>query len=99
MDLTGASLDLDALKSAHWSGAIGLQPQAQSHASMHNLGVTATKANRWKEVEGLFRLVILKQPEIAESWVARGITRERASTDIETMRRNIDIPTKANDNS
>ena len=77
VDLTGASLDLDALESAHWSGAIGLHPQAQSHASLHNAGVTATEANRWKEAEGLFGLAILKQPEIAESWVARGITRER----------------------
>jgi tetratricopeptide (TPR) repeat protein len=77
VNLTGASLDLDALKSAHWSGAIGLQPHVQSHASLHNAGVTATEANRWKEAEGLFGLAILKQPKIAESWVARGITRER----------------------
>ena len=77
VDLTGASLDLDALKSAHWSGAIGLQPHIQSHASLHNAGVTATEANRWKEAEGLFGLAILKQPKIAESWVARGITREQ----------------------
>ena len=77
VDLTGASLDLDALKSAHWSGAIGLQPYVQSHASLHNAGVTATEANRWKEAEGLFGLAILKQPKIAESWVARGITREQ----------------------
>ena len=77
VNLTGASLDLDALKSAHWSGAIGLQPYVQSHASLHNAGVTATEANRWKEAEGLFGLAILKQPKIAESWVARGITREQ----------------------
>ena len=77
VDLTGAKLDSSALEAAHWSGAIGLQPQAQSHAALHNAGVTATEANRWKEAEGLFGLAILKQPEIAESWVARGITRER----------------------
>ena len=77
VDLTGAILDLNALETAHWSGAIGLQPQGQSHASLHNAGVSATEANHWKEAEGLFGLAILKQPEIAESWVARGITRER----------------------
>ena len=77
VDLTGAKLDSSALEAAHWSGAIGLQPQAQSHAALHNAGVTATEANRWKEAEGLFGLAILKQPDIAESWVARGITRER----------------------
>ena len=76
VDLTGASLDLDALESAHWSGAIGLH-QAQSHASLHNAGVTATEANRWKKAEGLFGLAILKRPEAAESWIARGITREQ----------------------
>ena len=77
VDLTGAILDFNALETAHWSGAIGLQPQGQSHASLHNAGVSATEANRRKEAEDLFGLAILKQPEIAESWVARGITRER----------------------
>ena len=77
VDLTGASLDLDALESAHWSGAIGLQAHAQSHASLHNAGVTATEVNRWREAEGLFGLAILKRPEAAESWIARGITREQ----------------------
>ena len=77
VDLTGAMLNLNALEKAHWSGAIGLQPQAQSHASFHNAGVSATEANRWKEAEGLFRLAILKRPAAAESWIARGITREQ----------------------
>ena len=77
VDLTGAILDLNALETANWSGAIGLQPQAQSHASLHNAGVSATEANRWKEAEGLFGLAILKRPEAAESWIARGITREQ----------------------
>ena len=77
VDLTGAILDFNALETAHWSGAIGLQPQAQSHASLHNAGVSASEANRWKEAEGLFGLAILKRPEAAESWIARGITREQ----------------------
>ena len=77
VDLTGAILDFNALETAHWSGAIGLQPQAQSHASLHNAGVSASEANRWKEAEGLFGLAILKRPEAAESWIARGITTEQ----------------------
>ena len=33
-DLTGALLDPNALEEAHWSGAKGMQPQAQSHACL-----------------------------------------------------------------
>ena len=32
-DLTGAVLDTNALEQAHWNGAKGMQPQAQSHAA------------------------------------------------------------------
>ena len=77
VDLTGALLDANALEEAHWSGAKGMQPQAQSHAALHNAGVTASEANRWTTAEELFGLAIRKQPDAAESWVARGIAREQ----------------------
>ena len=77
VDLSGALLDPNALEEAHWSGATGLPPQAQSHAALHNAGVSATEANRWTQAEELFGLAIQKQPHIAESWVARAITREK----------------------
>ena len=77
VDLTGARLDLNALEEAHWSGAKGLQPEAQSHAALHNAGVTAAEAERWKDAEDLFGLAIRKQPHTPESWVARGISREK----------------------
>ena len=77
VDLTGAQLDINALEEAHWSGAKGMQPQAQSHAALHNAGVTAAESERWKQAEDLFGLAIRKQPDAAESWVARGIAREK----------------------
>jgi len=77
VDLTGARLDLNALEEAHWSGAKGMQPQAQSHAALHNAGVTAAESERWAQAEDLFGLAIRKQPDAAESWVARGIAREK----------------------
>ena len=76
VDLTGARLDPNALEQAHWNGAVGLQPTSQSHAALHNAGVAATESGRWSNAEELFGLAILKQPDAADSWVARGITRE-----------------------
>ena len=77
VDLTGAVLDPNALEQAHWGGAVGLQATTQSYAALHNAGVTAAESDRWSDAEELFGLAILKQPESAESWVARGIARER----------------------
>jgi tetratricopeptide (TPR) repeat protein len=77
VDLTGARLDPNALEQAHWSGAIGLLKRTQSHAALHNAGVTATESDLWSDAEELFGLAIIKQPDAAESWVARGIARER----------------------
>ena len=76
-DLTGALLDPNSLEEAHWSGAKGLPKDAQSHAALHNAGVTAAESDRWKKAEELFGMAIRKEPERAESWVARGITREQ----------------------
>ena len=76
-DLTGAVLDANALEQAHWNGAKGMQPQAQSHAALHNAGVSAAESDRWNQAENLFGLAIQKQPDAAESWVARGIAREK----------------------
>ena len=77
VDLTGATLDPNALEQAHWRGAVGLQATTQSHAALHNAGVTAAESERWNDAEELFGLAILKQPDAAESWVARGIAREQ----------------------
>jgi Flp pilus assembly protein TadD len=77
VDLTGAQLDINALEEAHWSGAKGMQPQAQSHAALHNAGVTAAESERWSDAEDLFGMAIRKQPSTPESWIARGISREK----------------------
>ena len=76
VDLTGARVDPNALEQAHWRGATGLKATTQSYAALHNAGVTAAESGRWSDAEKLFGLAILKQPNAAESWVARGITRE-----------------------
>lgn len=70
-------LDANALEEAHWSGAKGIHPQAQSHAALHNAGVSAAENDRWNQSEDLFGLAISRQPDAAESWVARGIAREK----------------------
>ena len=76
-DLTGAQLDANALEEAHWRGARGITAQVQSHAALHNAGVSAANEERWSQAEDLFSKAITKQPETAESWVARAITREK----------------------
>ena len=77
VDLTGAQLDVNALEEAHWSGSKGLPANAQSHAALHNAGVTAAEDERWGHAERLFGLAIRKEPEMTQSWVARGISREK----------------------
>ncbi|WP_115125987.1 pentapeptide repeat-containing protein [Synechococcus sp. GEYO] len=76
-DLTGAQLDINALEEAHWRGAKGITSQVQSHAALHNAGVSAAKGESWRQAEDLFSKAIKKKPDIAESWVARAITREK----------------------
>ena len=76
-DLTGAQLDADALEEAHWRGAKGITAEVQSHAALHNAGVSAAEAGRWKQAEDLFGKAITKEPDTAESWVARAISREK----------------------
>lgn len=76
-DLTGAQLDADALEEAHWRGAKGITAEVQSHAALHNAGVSAAEAGRWKQAEDLFVKAITKEPDTAESWVARAISREK----------------------
>ena len=76
-DLSGARLDANALEQAHWSGATGLPAKAQSHAALHNAGVVAAESGRWTAAEELFGKAIKRQPDTAESWIARGITREK----------------------
>ena len=80
-DLTGAILDSNALEEAHWSGAKGMQPQAQSHAALHNAGVDAAHAGRWHEAEKLFSAAIMRDPKHPLSWVARGISRSEQAKD------------------
>ena len=76
-DLSGAQLDANALEEAHWSGATGLPAKAQSHAALHNAGVTAAENSRWQAAEELFAKAIEKEPDTPESWIARGISREK----------------------
>tara|TARA_B100000035_G_scaffold136554_1_gene116415 strand:- start:233 stop:1018 length:786 start_codon:yes stop_codon:yes gene_type:complete len=76
-DLSGVQLDANALEMAHWSGATGLPAKAQSHAALHNAGVTAAEGGRWQEAEELFGKAIARKPDTAESWIARGISREK----------------------
>lgn len=76
-DLTGARLDANALDEAYCSGAKGLTPETRSYAALHNAGVSAAEEDRWRESEELFGMAIRNQPNAAESWVARAISRER----------------------
>ena len=76
-DLSGAQLDANALEQAHWSGATNLPAKAQSHAALHNAGVMAAESGQWTAAEELFAKAIKRQPDTPESWIARGISREK----------------------
>ena len=87
-DLSGAQLDDGALEQAHWHGARGISAGVQSHAALHNAGVTAAEKGQWSAAESLFSAAILAEPSEPLSWVARGLCRgelgdiTRASSDL-----------------
>lgn len=74
-DLSGALLDADALAHSHWKGAIGVSAESSSYAAMHNAGVEAALEGRFPEAEAAFDKALLRQPEAAITWVARGVVR------------------------
>ena len=80
-DLSGALLDPMALDQSHWDGARGVNQGARSHAGLHNAGVDAAQAERWREAEELFNAAIKAKPEEPLSWVARGLSRGEQGKD------------------
>ncbi len=74
-DLSGALFDPEALAASHWKGASGITAEASSYAAMHNAGVEATQLGRFNEAEDFFSKALLKKPDAAITWLARGITR------------------------
>ena len=74
-DLSGAQLSPNALASAHWKQAVGVDPSAKSYADLHNAGVEAAMQGRHNQAETFFGQAILKQPDSAVSWLARGMSR------------------------
>jgi len=80
-DLSGALLDPKALDQSHWDGARGVNQGARSHAGLHNAGVDAAQAERWREAEELFNAAIKAKPEEPLSWVARGLSRGEQGKD------------------
>lgn len=74
-DLSGAQLDSNALAASHWKGAVGVSADVSSYAAMHNAGVEAALEGRYPEAEDFFNKALLKQPDAAITWVARGLTR------------------------
>ena len=75
VDLSGAQLDDGALEQAHWHGARGISAGVQSHAALHNAGVTAAEQGQWSAAETLFSAAIVAEPSEPLSWVARGLCR------------------------
>jgi uncharacterized protein YjbI with pentapeptide repeats len=74
-DLSGARLDPNALARSHWKGAIGVPAESSSYASIHNAGVEAALEGRLPQAEEAFSKALLRQPDAAITWVARGLVR------------------------
>ena len=82
-DLSGSQISPGALDRSHWLGAIGIEQGLRSHASLHNAGVDAAQARRWREAEQLFTAAIKANPDEPLSWVARGLSRgEQGKNDL-----------------
>ena len=80
-DLSDAKMDPKSLETSHWDGARGIDIIVQTHANLHNSGVTAASKGRWSDAEELFNLAIQKKPDATLSWVARGIARAQLMKD------------------
>ena len=80
-DLSGALLDPKAMDQSHWDGARGVNYGARSHSGLHNAGVDAALAGRWREAEQLFNAAIKADPGEPLSWVARGLSRGEQGKD------------------
>ncbi|WP_041375259.1 pentapeptide repeat-containing protein [Prochlorococcus marinus] len=74
-DLSGAKLDENGLSSSHWKGAKGVQAVASDYASLHNAGVEEALQGRYPEAEDYFNKALMRRPDAAITWVARGICR------------------------
>ncbi|KZR62088.1 pentapeptide repeat-containing protein [Prochlorococcus sp. MIT 1303] len=74
-DLSGAQLDANGLSSSHWKDAKGVQAVASDYASLHNAGVEEALNGRYPEAEDYFNKALIRRPDAAITWVARGITR------------------------
>ncbi|WP_236072699.1 pentapeptide repeat-containing protein [Prochlorococcus marinus] len=74
-DLSGAKLDENGLSSSHWKDAKGVQAVASDYASLHNAGVEEVLQGRYPEAEDYFNKALMRRPDAAITWVARGITR------------------------
>ena len=82
-DLSGAQLSPNALASAHWKQAIGVDASAKSYAHLHNAGVEAAMQGNHGRAETFFGQAILKQPDSPVSWLARGMSRaDQGKTDL-----------------
>ena len=82
-DLSGAQLSPNALASAHWKQAIGVDASAKSYADLHNAGVEAAMQGNHGRAETFFGQAILKQPDSPVSWLARGMSRaDQGKTDL-----------------
>ena len=74
-DLSGAKLDENGLSSSHWKDAKGVKAVASDYASLHNAGVEEALNGRYPEAEDYFNKALIRRPDAAITWVARGITR------------------------
>ena len=74
-DLSGAQIEHEALASAHWFGAKGINPAHLNYSALHNAGSEAAKRGQFAEAEYWFGKAILRNPKAAVSWLARGISR------------------------
>ena len=74
-DLSGSQISPGALDRSHWLGAHGVDKGLRSPASLHNAGVDEALAGRWPQAELLFEQAIQAEPDLAMSWIARGLCR------------------------
>ncbi len=74
-DLSGANLDENGLSSSHWKDAKGVTAVASDYESLHNAGVEEALQGRYPEAEAYFNKALIRRPDAAITWVARGICR------------------------
>ena len=80
-DLAGVMSSPGSFAQSHLEGAFNLPKGSQSASALHNEGVSLFSAQDFSQAESFFSQAIREDPKQVESWIARGLARQKLGND------------------